>query len=743
MPVTARQGEIGPLGRLLSLYERPISRVHDSRYAAALLAFLKEPCRTADDVGGCASVADQFYEAGRSCGALMTVEVASALRGLTLRYSEFPAFLQKDDPSRLAERDALSALLDAVQLLLSRPAVLLDEVVRDLLWSPLVVLIRHAGIDAKSISTLLSRENAAFTRFSELRTMTAALDQALVRLDRAHLPWDTSSLLHRRPEMDEPLSAGFWRAALAADPETAVRNFDATARAVRTGLSFSEFAVSVADVGPSWSRDADARRLAEAGFFACIPASLRDLARVDAWASLWEEEVSARTAQCRTATEDLGAAAPEISLRQLQRVDSLVSESWHGLAAEVLSDAERGVADIQRSLADLRSRLQPALILADDASLAKQSPRSGFHERSVDRAFPRALPYITGAPLRPSARGLFVGRQDVFEFVQAHLVFTTAEPQRNILALAGLRRMGKTSVLQQIMGDRAGILAGRVPILVDFASLGAGALPILLWRLANKMFYSIPHKLRKISPPDETKFDRDHISGFADFLDRLEGAYSGVMMLWDEFQWVDQRVAAGVLDRDVYMIFRDILQTHEGVSVIIAGNMRLSSLHSGHDLSFYGSARVKRISFLDKESARGLVTNPVREWFDYTDEAVESIVHQTNGHPLLLQKFSTSVCELAIERNLRLIDGSLVEDASSRSIEDAEIVFRQIWNEELTDLQRDILGAMVRQEREPLEVTDAVRGLVEIELLTAGPSGWSVTIPAFQHWIARRTSRKV
>ena len=409
----------------------------------------------------------------------------------------------------------------------------------------------------------------------------------------------------------------------------------------------------------------------------------------------------------------------------------------------MLSEVEKGISAIRPSPSALIPQFPEALAPEAPPPVAERRPPSGSREIRSTEPFPTALPYITGAPLRPSARGLFVGRQDVFEFVQAHLVLATDEPQRNILALAGLRRMGKTSVLQQIKGDRAGILAGRLPILVDFAALGAGALPILLWRLANNMFYSIPHKLRRISPPDEIKFDRDHIFGFMDFLDRLEGEYPGVVMLWDEFQWVDDRVAAGVLDRDVYMIFRDILQRHEGVSVIIAGNMRLSSLNSGSDLSFYGSARVKRISFLDQASARRLVTNPVREWFEYTDGAVASIVYQTNGHPLLLQKFSTMVCELAMERDVRLIDESLVEDVSVRAIEDAEIVFRQLWNEELSETQREALVAMVKQDREPEGGTQAVRGLVEIELLKAGPSGWSVTIPAFERWIGQRASRRV
>ena len=76
-----------------------------------------------------------------------------------------------------------------------------------------------------------------------------------------------------------------------------------------------------------------------------------------------------------------------------------------------------------------------------------------LEEEKVDRPFQRIfpIPYVTGTPLRSGE--MFVGRKDVFDFVQEHLL---GAYQNNVIVLHGQRRTGKTSILyrlQEVLAD--------------------------------------------------------------------------------------------------------------------------------------------------------------------------------------------------------------------------------------------------------------------------------------------------
>ncbi|RKZ93058.1 MAG: hypothetical protein DRQ43_08455, partial [Gammaproteobacteria bacterium] len=66
-----------------------------------------------------------------------------------------------------------------------------------------------------------------------------------------------------------------------------------------------------------------------------------------------------------------------------------------------------------------------------------------MEERPFTRVFP--IPYVTGTPLKTDS--VFVGREDVFSFIQENLL---GVHQNNVIILHGQRRTGKTSVLYRL-----------------------------------------------------------------------------------------------------------------------------------------------------------------------------------------------------------------------------------------------------------------------------------------------------
>jgi hypothetical protein len=293
-----------------------------------------------------------------------------------------------------------------------------------------------------------------------------------------------------------------------------------------------------------------------------------------------------------------------------------------------------------------------------------------------------------------------------------------------------------------------------MPILVDLAALGATRnYASFFYKFAKSLYRSIPYRQRILDPPDGSQFEKDAVDGFWDFVDALEMAYGehGIIMMWDEFLWLDQRIQDGLFDRDAYMVLRDVLQRHDQIDVLIAGTMRLAELSHGSDLSFYGSARVKKISFLDYASGTTLVSRPVEEWLKYDEDAVRMVVQATAGHPLLTQHFANDLCEVARQEGLNKVSVELVRRREHHVLSAASTLFLQLWSQELTpDQQRAFRLLCELEDRVELSQWEtrakelgmnqsrfdrARRGLQEIELVHYERGLVWVSIPLFRRWL--------
>jgi AAA+ ATPase superfamily predicted ATPase len=74
-------------------------------------------------------------------------------------------------------------------------------------------------------------------------------------------------------------------------------------------------------------------------------------------------------------------------------------------------------------------------------------------------------PYIAGMSI--NGKGMFVGRQDVFDFLKQK--FITEKAKHNILLYGG-RRVGKTSTLYRIKGGALGDKF--IPVFIDLQAIG-------------------------------------------------------------------------------------------------------------------------------------------------------------------------------------------------------------------------------------------------------------------------------
>ena len=112
------------------------------------------------------------------------------------------------------------------------------------------------------------------------------------------------------------------------------------------------------------------------------------------------------------------------------------------------------------------------------------------------RIFP--IPYVTGMPLKTDH--LFVGRQDVFEYIQEHLFGTY---QNNVIVLHGQRRTGKTSILyrlKKVMADT------HLCVLVDMQGKAARGTLDFLYSLADDIVYALEDQGLTLELPPRSEF---------------------------------------------------------------------------------------------------------------------------------------------------------------------------------------------------------------------------------------------
>jgi len=114
-------------------------------------------------------------------------------------------------------------------------------------------------------------------------------------------------------------------------------------------------------------------------------------------------------------------------------------------------------------------RVSGKVLYDDRLGEGYEEPFSGIVFLPPPPPWPKDLtnPYVIGRPLDANSP-VFVGRQEIFEFVRSNVLGTGGQ---QVLALIGQRRMGKTSILQQLPQYLA---PGAICVFLNCQGLGVG-----------------------------------------------------------------------------------------------------------------------------------------------------------------------------------------------------------------------------------------------------------------------------
>jgi ActR/RegA family two-component response regulator len=254
---------------------------------------------------------------------------------------------------------------------------------------------------------------------------------------------------------------------------------------------------------------------------------------------------------------------------------------------------------------------------------------------------PMRNPYVAGKSLSRGST-MFYGRDQVFDFVRDNI---GEPPRHNHLALIGPRRIGKTSILQQLPERLEPSYF--LPVYINCQSFGIDpGMPAFFLHLSRRIHRSLQEQgvdVSSLPVLDETDLVSIPTLTFTDtFLPRLLQVLEdrSLVLCLDEFEELENKVQRGRLDVAVFECLRELMQTEGQIICILAGTRRLEELGAMSQVatSILDMVVYRRIGVLPPELARRLIEEPVEySGMYYLEEAIERLQRATGGHPYLIQ----------------------------------------------------------------------------------------------------------
>jgi tetratricopeptide (TPR) repeat protein len=356
-------------------------------------------------------------------------------------------------------------------------------------------------------------------------------------------------------------------------------------------------------------------------------------------------------------------------------------------------------------------------------------------------------PYIVGNPVGNSP--VFVGRADILREVQRVI----RDPQENAIVLYGQRRIGKTSVLQELE-NRLPKEGAYYPILFDLQDKAEWSLGRVLRELAHQI-----SSFLKLAPPDlgdkpETTFRQVWLP---DVLNNLP-INASLVLLFDEFD-VLANLGSKQAGAAFFPYLRDLLNTNPILmNCVFAMGRNINDL-SSIALSLFKNVPAKHVSLLSHEETVQLIhlsqTNQTLNWSN--DEVVEKVWQLTNGHPFLTQALCSHIWDRLHNKNPSeppIVTSKDVEEAIPDTFSSRRNTLEWLWDglppaesvvastlanagaKIITDFQ---LEELLRQSGVQIiirELQNAPRLLQEWDLIEPADGGYRFRVELLRRWIA-------
>jgi hypothetical protein len=159
----------------------------------------------------------------------------------------------------------------------------------------------------------------------------------------------------------------------------------------------------------------------------------------------------------------------------------------------------------------------------------------------------------------------------------------------------------------------------------------------------------------------------------------LEGKY--IIFLIDEYEILERKVNDGDLTDEIFTYLRHLMQNLDNLAFIFAGSSDFAKRQRKEWALMFNMAQPKEVSFLSRDDAVALITEPVRDFVRYDKKAVDSIWRLTAGQPFFTQVICLQIIEELNLKQKNRVTLEEVEESCHDIVENAPYHFAYIWSE--------------------------------------------------------------
>lgn len=322
-------------------------------------------------------------------------------------------------------------------------------------------------------------------------------------------------------------------------------------------------------------------------------------------------------------------------------------------------------------------------VLLAAAALAAGAVFAARRLREREYVLPRELrsfvpiepnPYIVGNPIRNEQ--MFFGREDDFRYVRTKL---EGASQGVVIVFCGDRRVGKSSILYQVLNGRLG--ERFAPVFVDLQEMVVASDAELFARMSRLIAEAVaradgprqaPVNAGEINAQSEAttgaaasaatlarpatiiprlvvpRFDRGNpYPVFLDFLDEALRSLGDrtLLILMDEYELMEGKVDEGKLSPELFTFLAGLMDNKERLALIFTGSRRLEERDKKYWRELLRRSLFRKVGFLSEKDAVRLITEPVEGRVVYGRGVVDVICRLTAGQPFYAQM----VCQNTVD----------------------------------------------------------------------------------------------
>lgn len=384
-------------------------------------------------------------------------------------------------------------------------------------------------------------------------------------------------------------------------------------------------------------------------------------------------------------TTDAPANLPDELATTLPRFDRVAQHVGQYLALhsayrkrEALERALKEVEALQRSLTVARGRFARRMLQAVNEwrGLLDAERDEVRAPAEASREIPN--PFVYGNPVMETEYNVFTGRGDVVKQIEASLLGAAQAPT---LLLQGPRRMGKTSILNQLPRLLGPDFA---PAVVDCQNPAVtGSEATLLRYLSRALSEGLRRRRVQVEALTAEQLAREPYAGFDEWLEKVERAMPvgmRALLCLDEYERLQWALEAG-WGASFLDALRHMFQHWPRVVLMFTGAHTFRELGPAWTDRFV-SARRMRVSFLTRGDVELLLTRPIPEFdMTYAPGALDTLVEVAGCHPFLTQAVAFELVQLLNERRRREATAAQVEEAVGRALVSGDAYFVNVWGD--------------------------------------------------------------